>query len=478
MHLIESTLAGKRFAITQLNESLSGQAELDSASELDEVEIDLNVRHQPILGWGGSFTDSALLNIKSLSEELSIRLMESYFGKNGLQYNFGRVPIGSSDFSTRPYTYDSQPNDYELFHWNLAREDTELKIPMIKLAEELMAEAGDEELKLVASPWSAPEWMKTNNDLVQGFLIANEQVYQAYTNYLMKFYDAYRENEVEFWGATVQNEPYYSFFPNYTWTSMQYNSSDMIKFVGRFLGPALAERGMTKDKFKLLAGDDSLGLINQHVPELMADEEAQKFISGLAFHWYRSGVETPYSALTEVYDQIKDQIEFVIMTEACTGFRSSDRKKVDLGSWDRGESYAFDIIEDLNRYTSAWIDWNLALNTSGGPNFFGNNVDSPIIVDEKRDEFYKQPMYYALAHFSRFFRPGSIRVDSSVQTQQPEELSVAAVARENTGHAVVNLLNRSNRTRLIALKIRGSGPVKQRVLSVEPKSLNTVVLKL
>lgn len=73
-----------------------------------------------------------------------------------------------------------------------------------------------------------------------------------------------------------------------------------------------------------------------------------------------------------------------------------------LGSWARGELYAKNIIETLLHWVSAWIDWNLALDTSGGPTYVGNYVDSPIIINSTANEFYKQPMFYALGHFSKY----------------------------------------------------------------------------
>lgn len=473
--LIESSQSGKRFKVSSVD-SLSNDIGHDHSGESDQVDVDLNVRHQTILGWGGSFTDSAILNMKSLGEDLSTKLMASYYGENGLQYNFGRVPIGGSDFSTRAYSYDNQTDDYELSHWKLTDEDLELKIPMIKLAMKLLKEAGNDQLKLIASPWSPPEWMKTSKSLVRGRLIKDDKVYSSYANYLMKFYDAYEAHGIKFWGATVQNEPVASFLPFYGFNSLQFTSSDMIEFVGRFLGPALVKRGMTKDNFKLMVGDDSLGLINLQVPAVMRDKEVQKYVSGLAFHWYTSGLLVPYSALTRVYNQIKDHIEFVIMTEACSGSPPS-LKKVDLGSWSRGESYTTDIIEDLHRHTGAWIDWNFALDLGGGPNWAGNFVDSPILVDSSRGEFYKQPMYYALAHFSRFFRPNSVRVESSVKAKQ-SGLSAVAAIKEDSGHVVVNLLNKSDKDRSVELKIGAGDGLTSRTFSIEARSFNTVVLKL
>lgn len=83
-------------------------------------------------------------------------------------------------------------------------------------------------------------------------------------------------------------------------------------------------------------------------------------------------------------------------------FIFTDKKKVILGSWGRGEFYAQNILENLSHWTSSWIDWNIALDTNGGPTYIDNNVDSPIIVNVTANEFYKQPMFYVIGHFSKF----------------------------------------------------------------------------
>lgn len=448
------------------------------------------------MGWGGAFTDAVGFNLRNLSQQLSDRLMESYYGPTGLQYNMGRVPIGGADFSSRAYSYDdSIEPDYELNRWALADEDSQFKIPFILQAIRL-AKQTETDLKLFASPWSPPKWMKTNNNFIAGRLIDDDKVYKSYTEYLMKFYEAYESKGIKFWGATVQNEPIWAFMPNQTINGLQFSNEQMSKFIINYLGPALNKRGMTKENFKLMVGDDNLGFVNYQVPVLLSNPEIQKYVTGFAYHWYKSGNMISYDALTYVYETVKDHIEFMIMTEACNPRLNFNQKSVDLGSWQRGEEYAWDIIEDLNRETNAWIDWNLALNITGGPNWANNFVDSPILVDGGKNEFYKQPMYYTLAHFTRLFRPGSVRVELEQQQQHEDDeccnrLFAVAVHIKSTGHLVVNILNKSKKRQTIDLLILGGSSTanttttttttmqqKLKPFVVEGKSMNSVVLKL
>ncbi|XP_042855799.1 putative glucosylceramidase 3 [Penaeus japonicus] len=105
---------------------------------------------------------------------------------------------------------------------------------------------------------------------------------------------------------------------------------------------------------------------------------------------------------------------YTIRPSFLLGFDAPDDEKVLLGSWGRAESYAKNIIEDVNHWVTGWLDWNLALDTTGGPNWAANRVDAPIIVNATADEFYKQPMFYALGHFSKFVPGGSVHVGSRV----------------------------------------------------------------
>lgn len=461
---VESSRSGKRFRASKLGARRT-QLARDPQST---IYVKLSETHQTILGWGGAFTDATALNVFNLSKPMSQKLIESYYGERGLQYNFGRVPIAGSDFSARAYSYDDVADDYDLEHWALAPEDTDYKIPMIQEAKKL-TEARGEQLKLFASPWSPPVWMKTNNRWEKGHLKDDDRTWRSYSNYLMKFYQAYREKGIDFWGQTLENEPIQASVYGEYINSLEMNATEQIKFVTKYFGPALKAAGKGKDKFKLMVGDDSLIHTLSQVSDVMNDTEAAKYFSGVAFHWYNTDV---YDILEQTYEAVKGKIEFVLMTEACSG-NNWLSKKVDLGNWDRGDAYALDIIEDLLRHSGGWIDWNMALNKGGGPNWATNIIDAPIIVDEVKDEFLKQPMYYTLAHFSRFFRPGSMRVGTSIDTKH--DIRTVAVRNDTTGHLIVVVLNRSFKDQQVSLKIDNG---YKYAVALEARSIKTIVVKL
>lgn len=471
--IIRSSEQGERFHYVDISDyanyyQVYDHNEVKSAT----LRVSTSKRRQTIMGWGGAFTDAAGYHFSQLSPVLLDKILNSLFGSSGLEYNVGRVTIAGSDFSSRPYTYDDKLNnepDLELKNWSLTKEDLEYKIPFILKALELT----HGNLKLFASPWSPPTWMKDNGNIIRGHLLDSDDIYDAYARYLIKFFDAYEEKGIKFWGATIQNEPIASYNPLYFFNSLQMSADEAIRFVSKFYGPALEASNRTKSNFKLMVGDDSLGLINLQVGRVMADPSTAKYISGLAFHWYSDGI-VPYSVLDSLYESIKDKIDFVFMTEACNGDIPTDRG-VKLGDWNRGEKYALDILNDLNHNTNAWIDWNMALDMSGGPNWANNFVDSPIIVDAKKGEYYKQPMYYALAHFSKLFKAGSQVIDIQLNSNHGG-LTAIGVIDTYSGHLAINIINQYDEVAEVKIQIDDQYEIPP--IIVERKSITSVLTKL
>ena len=148
------------------------------------ITLDPRIIYQEIYGFGGAFTDSAGINIASLSEGSQKKLLEAYFSSNGLEYTIGRVPMASCDFSTREYSYLETPEDFELKNFKLTEEDYKYKIPYMKSA--LNLTGGN--IVFFASPWSAPGWMKNTGKMKgTGSLRKEDRVYKAYADYFVRY---------------------------------------------------------------------------------------------------------------------------------------------------------------------------------------------------------------------------------------------------------------------------------------------------
>uniref|UniRef100_A0A914LSM5 Glucosylceramidase n=1 Tax=Meloidogyne incognita TaxID=6306 RepID=A0A914LSM5_MELIC len=177
-------------------------------NKLPTISIDSSTRFQTIIGFGGAFTDSVGLNLNSLNATTRESLIKNYFHpEEGIGYSIGRVPIASTDFSTREYSYVEQEGDFELKTFSLAKEDFEYKIPYIKMANRYRI---GQPFRLLAAPWASPGWMKTNGKMngdgeLKGDL--NGPYYHSYAKYLKKFFDEYHANGIDFWALTIQNQP-------------------------------------------------------------------------------------------------------------------------------------------------------------------------------------------------------------------------------------------------------------------------------
>lgn len=418
---VQSNLAGLRFEQDELKLKPAGASHSTESVTFKPdfiVELEADKRMQQVTGFGGAFTDSASELITMLSEPAKFNLLEDYFGQSGLDYNMGRVPISGTDMSTRPYSYDDLPageEDLELKKFELQDEDLLYKIPLIRLVNSLKHSRKEDMLKLIAASWSAPAWMKSNLRLVQGRLIGNSSsgpYYMAYARYILKFLEEYERRHVKMWALTPQNEPHTPTRvgpQKINFNSNNFTPDEMADYLANCLIPTLLQANRTADALKLFIWDDTLDDMEAYERAALGHPTIRAYMAGTAIHWYSQGLrDKPYSLLHDVRAKVIPQDFSLISTEACYIGRPKP------GSWDRGSGYARDIIENLSAGSVAWLDWNLALNMGGGPTWVGNYLDSAIAVDLPRQAYYKNPMYYALGHISRFVRPNSYVVPTTI----------------------------------------------------------------
>ncbi|XP_054158452.1 putative glucosylceramidase 4 [Oppia nitens] len=423
------------------------------------VKVNREIKYQEILGFGGAFTDATGINLKALGDKLGDQVLYDYFSKDGIEYSVNRVPIGGSDFSARGYEYDNNVEDKTLANWKLEREDYDYKIPYIKRAKELATH----EIRLFGSPWSAPKWMKTNNDIAHGGTIKGDvgtEYWQIYAKYLVKYLDEYKnKHNITHWGLTVLNEPVITIRYN----SMHINSTQMRDFMAKTLGPELERSGWATgvDRgFRVMTWDWNLDSIDDYTSTVYADTGAAKYIAGTAFHWYETKT---YEPLDRHYSKRSDK--FLLSTEACI------RGGVKIGLWNSAEQYAYDILSVLLHYSIGWVDWNMVLDTQGGPNWVQNYVDAPILANPDKHEYYRQPHFYALAQFSKFIKPGSVRVDTQVVKQEANNALVGAFRTPNNS-TVVTVVNNGDTDIVFTLEDSKAGKLLN---TITKKSIQTYV---
>ncbi|GAB6029650.1 hypothetical protein CHUAL_005385 [Chamberlinius hualienensis] len=434
------------------------------------VCVDSSKVYQTIIGFGGSFTDSAGINIYSLSKKLQNQLLKSYYSTEGLNFTMGRVPIGGCDFSTRPYTYNDNDNeeDFNLTNFKLQPEDFNYKMPLIKEAVVIRGF----HLQLVASPWSAPAWMK-NSNAIDGFGMLKGDVggeyYEAWANYFVKFLEEYRQHGIDFWGITAQNEPIDGFIPFFPFNAMGFLPGMQATFVNKNLGPAMDTSGFGNVSIFVL--DDNRPLLIPWMKEIMKDPLSEKYVKGVALHWYLDKF-TPASVIESTHNSYPNQI--ILMSEVSFLHTDPSEPAVKLGDWARGEAYAEYLIENFNHWVMGWIDWNLAVDPFGGPNWAKFNLEGTIIVNTSSNEFYKQPQYYAIGHFSKFVPPGSKRIHSELSWGNKLFNQLSAISFQTPDNIIVILQNRKSNDVVTDVVISGFGTIKS--AKIPQDSIQTYII--
>lgn len=394
------------------------------------IEIADQEKYQKFNGFGGAFTESSADTFYKMGEENRKRILNAYFDNaKGNNYKICRTHINSCDFSLENYSYDDTDGDVELKDFSIERDKRQL-IPLIK--EAMRVSKG--ELKLFASPWSPPAWMKSNKEMNNGGKILPE-FKKAWARYYAKYIKAYAKEGIKIDAITVQNEPE----AKQVWDSCLYTAEEERDFVRDYLGPTLIEEGLAD--VKIIIWDHNKDHIYERAKTILSDKKCEKYVWGIGFHWY-SGDQ--FENLDKTHADFPDKK--LVFTEGC------QEGGVHLGSWQVGERYAHDIIGDLNNWTVSWTDWNMILNEKGGPNHVGNLCDAPIIADTVNDKLYFQNSYYYIGHFSRFIESGAVRIGCKVNAEGLE-----AVAFKNPdGKITVVVLNRTDRNIDFKLKIAGN----------------------
>jgi len=392
-------------------------------------------RYQEIIGFGGSFTETSSYNFSLMSDKVKEKIIEAYFDKEkGNAYNFCRTCIHSSDFGIERYTY-VEDGDVELNTFSIDR-DRKWVVPYIKAARE---RAGDD-LHLFASPWSPPAWMKDNNNIIDGGRLLDEY-YDTWAKYFVKYFEHYKKEGIEFFGLTVQNEPW----AIQTWESCIYTAEEEGLFVHKNLKPALRAAGF--DDVRIMIWDQNRERVYERARDTFNVPGAKDDIWGVAYHWY-SGDH--FEALSMTHEAFPDKP--LILSEFCLGGTRGETAKGPHSSWHGAEIYANELIHNFNHYMAAATDWNMIVDGVGGP-FHDRpaGCKAQIVVNPEEDTVSFEPTYYATAHFSRYIKRGAVRIGCSTLSEQ-----VIAAAFENPcGEIVLVVLNRLSREEELDMRLDG-----------------------
>lgn len=240
-----------------------------TSPENEVIRINPTISFQKLLGFGGALTESSCYLLNTIDKNLANEILEEYWGKENLNYQFARISVGSCDFSLGSYSYASEKNleDFSIEH------DKKHILPILKLAKEK-----NPTLQFLASPWSPPSFMKDNNSLTGGGRLLPSYK-KLWAIYLTKFVYNYQNQGIPISYMTIQNEPN----AKQIWESCLYSAQEEADFLKNYLFPSFKEKNLNT---KFLIWDHNKDNLLERCTETLVEHQALNYTSGIAFHWY------------------------------------------------------------------------------------------------------------------------------------------------------------------------------------------------
>jgi len=395
-----------------LQKQLLPLSQTESMNAINRISIDTREKFQTIDGFGFTLTGGSAQLIQQMPPKQQNALLQELFGKkdNSISISYLRISVGASDLSESVFSYNDLAKgetDTLIQQFNLSRDTIHL-VPLLKQILVI-----NPSIKFMATPWSPPTWMKTNNNSMGGSLIP--QYYRAYARYLVKYIQAMKANGISIDALTIQNEPQHGGNN----PSMLMNADEQAVFIKNHLGPMFAKHAINT---KIVIWDH-----NCDHPEfpisILNDTSANRYIDGSAFHLYAGDI----SALSTVKKAHPNKN--IYFTEQWTGSK---------GSFDGDLKWHIKnvLLGSLKNHSKIILEWNLANDIAYGPHTPGGCTECKGALTINGSTVNRNVAYYIIAHAAKFVPPGSVRIQSN-STQNIE--SVAFLTPE--GSTILILLN-------------------------------------
>ncbi|WP_350279983.1 glycoside hydrolase family 30 beta sandwich domain-containing protein [Kribbella sp. HUAS MG21] len=385
----------------------------DGASDRTTITVDPRTTYQTMDGFGASITDSSAAVLHRLSPADREQTLRKLFDpQQGIGVSFLRQPVGSSDFTaaTEHYTYDDVPagqTDFGLRHFSIARDEPQV-LPLLRRAKQL-----NPQLKVMATPWSPPAWMKTGDSLVGGRLKDDPKVYDAYARYLVKFVEAYTRAGVPIDFLSIQNEPQNRKPSAYPGTDLPVRQAAAVITA---LGPLLRK---ASPRTKILGYDHNWTTHPGDVastppgedpeadyPYKLLQSQAAKWIAGTAYHCY-SGDPSKQTDLQKAFPS-----KGIWFTE-CSGSHGPNDTPPQIFrgtlTW-----HARTLMTGTTRnWAKSVVNWNIALDSTGGPHLGGCDTCTGLVTLQPDGTVTTDAEYYTIGHLAKFVKPGAVRIGST-----------------------------------------------------------------
>ena len=386
--------------------------------EMRLVKAYPSVTYQQVVGFGAALTEASGYVFAHMDRETQGEFLDLCFGSEGNRYSLCRLSIQSCDFSLGPRAYMAR-RDTSLSSFSID-DDWAYVLPLVKAAQ-----AVNPSLQFLATPWSPPAWAKTNFMMKYGGHLRRGS-YEIWAQMIAKALLAYKAEGVSIDRITVQNEPQ----ARQIWESCLFSAHQERSFLHDALKPALAEAGL--GHVKTLVWDHNKESMLDRAAAYIVDDTYAADLDGVAFHWYSGDHFEALRATREIIGPDRE----LIFSEGCD-FYSEGSTWWELP---HAEHYAREIIGDLEAGTNGVIDWNILLDSNGGPNHVGNFCDAPIMYDIEAKRMNVRLPFYYIGHFSRFIQPGARRF---LTTRYTTDLETCGFANPDGTFALV-VLNRTD----------------------------------
>ncbi|MBL0735345.1 RICIN domain-containing protein [Flavobacterium sp. GN10] len=369
----------------------------NSGTNPSTVTVNAGTTYQTMDGFGYTLTEGSCEVISGMAATQQNQLLNDLYNPTtGLNASVVRISIAASDLSSSSYSYNETSGDTNMNNFSLNGPDLTYLVPILKKI--LLINPN---IKILATPWSAPRWMKSNGSWVGGSL--QTQYYAAYAKYFVKYFDAMKAQGINIWGITPQNEPEN---PNNE-PSMLMNSTEQKNFINQQLGPQMAAAGY--GNIKIIAFDHNCD--NTAYPIDVLNNSS--YVDGAAFHLYLGNI----SAMSTVKTQTNKNVYF---TEQYTGSGGSF-------SGDFGWHMQNVVIGSTNNWSKTVLEWNAANNPSFGPRTPGGCTTClGAITVNNSTSYTKNVAYYIIGQISKYVKPGAVRIGSSSTSG-----SISSVAFKN-----------------------------------------------
>lgn len=375
---------GDRSALLEEQTSISFSSYTGGGTTL---VVDTNTTFQTIDGFGFCLTQGSAEVINGMTAASKAQLLDELFSPSGLNISMLRISIGASDLSNSTYTYNQTVGDVTMLNFSLSGPDSMHLIPLLQ---EIIAI--NPSIKILATPWTAPTWMKTNNSWIGGSL--NPSYYAAYSLYFVRYLQEMSAHGINIWGITPQNEP------QNPWNepSMLMSSSEQITFINNHLGPGIDTSGFNT---KIIAFDHNCD--NTAYPISVLNNSS--YVDGAAFHMYAGNI----SAMSTVQNATGKNVYF---TEQYTDINGDF-------NGDMGWHMENVVTGSLNNGSKCVMEWNLATDASYGPRTPGGcSVCLGALTIQSPSSYTTNVSYYIIGQVSKFVQPGAKKIDVSTNSTQ------------------------------------------------------------